>query len=171
MFTSSFINEFQFFGFGFQVYALALPHEGIASFVYSKINFSHIALVVTMVLLVIPLVFFVSSMITNAQREICLHDKLIKQMEATQQAERKSMNKSLALVGASHDIRAALAGITGFIDLCLANAAPRSDFKTYLKQMSLCAQDLLGKFISLAYWYQNFGQSNLNSCIYKLQGY
>ncbi|KHG10970.1 Histidine kinase CKI1 -like protein [Gossypium arboreum] len=131
------------------VYALALPHEGIASFVYSKINYSHIALVVTMVLLVIPLVFFVSSMITNAQREICLHDKLIKQMEATQQAERKSMNKSLALVGASHDIRAALAGITGFIDLCLANAAPGSDFETYLKQMSLCAQDLLGLLNSI----------------------
>ncbi|TYG89969.1 hypothetical protein ES288_A12G145100v1 [Gossypium darwinii] len=125
------------------VYALALPHEGIASFVYSKINFSHIALVVTMVLLVIPLVFFISSMTTNAQREIYLHDKLIKQMEATQQAERKSMNKSLALVGASHDIRAALAGITGYIDLCQANAAPGSDFETYLKQMSLCAQDLL----------------------------
>ncbi|KAL1135069.1 hypothetical protein V6Z11_A12G149000 [Gossypium hirsutum] len=131
------------------VYALALPHEGIASFVYSKINFSHIALVVTMVLLVIPLVFFISSMTTNAQREIYLHDKLIKQMEATQQAERKSMNKSLALVGASHDIRAALAGITGYIDLCLANAAPRSDFKTYLKQMSLCAQDLLGLLNSI----------------------
>ncbi|MBA0592567.1 hypothetical protein Gorai_009547, partial [Gossypium raimondii] len=149
VFTSSFINEFRFLGFGLQVYALALPHEGIASFVYSKINYSHIALVVTMVLLVIPLVFFVSSMITNAQREICLHDKLIKQMEATQQAERKSMNKSLALVGASHDIRAALAGITGFIDLCLANAAPGSDFETYLKQMSLCAQDLLGLLNSI----------------------
>ncbi|XP_017636703.1 histidine kinase CKI1-like [Gossypium arboreum] len=131
------------------VYALALPHEGIASFVYSKINFSHIALVVTMVLLVIPLVFFISSMTTNAQREIYLHDKLIKQMEATQQAERKSMNKSLALVGASHDIRAALAGITGYIDLCLANAAPGSDFETYLKQMSLCAQDLLGLLNSI----------------------
>ncbi|TYH95982.1 hypothetical protein ES332_A12G145800v1 [Gossypium tomentosum] len=131
------------------VYALALPHEGIASFVYSKINFSHIALVVTMVLLVIPLVFFISSMTTNAQREIYLHDKLIKQMEATQQAERKSMNKSLALVGASHDIRAALAGITGYIDLCQANAAPGSDFETYLKQMSLCAQDLLGLLNSI----------------------
>ncbi|MBA0563045.1 hypothetical protein Golob_008052, partial [Gossypium lobatum] len=70
-------------------------------------------------------------------------------MEATQQAERKSMNKSLALVGASHDIRAALAGITGYIDLCLANAAPGSDFETYLKQMSLCAQDLLGLLNSI----------------------
>ncbi|XP_040963937.1 histidine kinase CKI1 [Gossypium hirsutum] len=149
VFTSSFINEFRFLGFGLQVYALALPHEGIASFVYSKINYSHIALVVTMVLLVIPLVFFISSMTTNAQREIYLHDKLIKQMEATRKAERKSMNKSLALVGASHDIRAALAGITGYIDLCLANAAPGSDFETYLKQMSLCAQDLLGLLNSI----------------------
>ncbi|KAK8718154.1 hypothetical protein V6N13_045399 [Hibiscus sabdariffa] len=85
----------------------------------------------------------------TAQREICLHDKLIKQTEATQQAERKSMNKSLALVGASHDIRASLAGISGFIDLCLANVATWSDFELYLKQMSHYAQDLLGLLNSI----------------------
>ncbi|KAE8703581.1 Detected protein of unknown function [Hibiscus syriacus] len=89
-----------------------------------QINHSHIALLAAILFLLIALVFFISSMGSAAQREMCLHDKLIKQMEATQQAERKSMNKSLALVGASHDIRASLAGINGFIDLCLTNAAP-----------------------------------------------
>ncbi|XP_039043050.1 histidine kinase CKI1-like [Hibiscus syriacus] len=133
----------------YTVYALASPRKGSASLVHRKINHSHIALVATIVLLVIALVFFVTSMGNTAQREVCLHDKLIKQMEATQQAERKSMNKSLALVGASHDIRASLAGINGFIDLCLVNAAPGSDFDSYLKQMSHCAHDLLGLLNSI----------------------
>ncbi|KAK8497565.1 hypothetical protein V6N13_002968 [Hibiscus sabdariffa] len=131
------------------VYALASPQKGLASLVHSKVNHSYIALIATIVFLVIVLVFFISSMGKTAQWMMCLHDKLIKQMEATQQAERKSMNKSLALVGASHDIRASLAGINGFIDLCLANAAPGSDFESYLKQMSHCAQDLLGLLNSI----------------------
>ncbi|XP_070048863.1 histidine kinase CKI1-like [Nicotiana tomentosiformis] len=42
---------------------------------------------------------------------------LIKQMEATQQAERKSMNKSTAFALANHDVRASLAGLNGLIDL------------------------------------------------------
>ncbi|OMO82132.1 hypothetical protein COLO4_23239 [Corchorus olitorius] len=70
-------------------------------------------------------------------------------MEATQQAERKSMNKSNALAGASHDIRASLAGITGLIDVCLTDVAPRSDIQTYLNQMRNCAQDLLGLLNSI----------------------
>ncbi|GMI98882.1 CYTOKININ-INDEPENDENT 1 [Hibiscus trionum] len=131
------------------VYALASPQKGLASLVHSKISHSYIALIATIVFLVIALVFFISSMCNTAQRMMCLHDKLIKQMEATQQADRKSMNKSLALVGASHDIRASLAGINGFIDLCLANTAPGSDFESYLKQMSHCAQDLLGLLNSI----------------------
>ncbi|KAK8654388.1 hypothetical protein V6N13_128357 [Hibiscus sabdariffa] len=131
------------------VYALASPQKGLASLVHSRVNHSYITLIVSIVFLVIVLVFFISSMGKTAQRMMCLHDKLIKQMEATQQAERKSMNKSLALVGASHDIRASLAGINGFIDLCLANAATGSDFESYLKQMSHCAQDLLGLLTSI----------------------
>ncbi|KAE8657639.1 Detected protein of unknown function [Hibiscus syriacus] len=131
------------------VYALASPRKGLANLVHRKINHSHIALIAAILFLVIALMFFISSMGSAAQREMCLHDKLIKQMEATQQAERKSMNKSLALVGASHDIRASLAGINGFIDLCLVNVFPRSDFESYLKQMSHCAQDLLGLLNSI----------------------
>ncbi|KAE8671264.1 Detected protein of unknown function [Hibiscus syriacus] len=67
---------------------------------------------------------FITSMGNTAQREVFLHDKLIKQVEATQQAERKSMNKSLAL-------------------------PPGSDFESYLKQMSHCAQALLGLLNSI----------------------
>ncbi|XVF22098.1 hypothetical protein REPUB_Repub12eG0144600 [Reevesia pubescens] len=131
------------------VYALALPHKGLVSLVHRNSKLSLILLVVMIVMVVISIFSFVLFMVRTAEREMCLYAKLIKQMEATQQAERKSMNKSLALAGISHDIRASLAGITGLIDLCLTDAAPRSDFEAYLKQMSNCAQDLLGLLNSI----------------------
>jgi signal transduction histidine kinase len=68
-------------------------------------------------------------------------------MEATQQAERKSMNKSLAFATASHDIRAALAGITGLIEICYAEVRAGSELDTNLQQMDGCTKDLVGKLI------------------------
>ncbi|KDP36574.1 hypothetical protein JCGZ_08341 [Jatropha curcas] len=70
-------------------------------------------------------------------------------MEATQQAERKSMNKSLAFAGASHDIRAALAGITGLIQISYEEVSPGSDLKMNLQQMDGCAKDLVGLLNSI----------------------
>ncbi|CAN8248469.1 unnamed protein product [Cochlearia groenlandica] len=69
--------------------------------------------------------------------------KLITQREATQQAERKSMNKSQAFARASHDIRGSLAGITGLIDLCRKEVKPGSELDTSLKQVNVCIQDLV----------------------------
>ncbi|CAL0316488.1 unnamed protein product [Lupinus luteus] len=40
-------------------------------------------------------------------------------IEATQQAERKNMNKSLAFASASHDVRTSLAGLTGLLNSIL----------------------------------------------------
>ncbi|KAK4374457.1 hypothetical protein RND71_005134 [Anisodus tanguticus] len=68
---------------------------------------------------------------------------LIKQMEATHQAERKSMNKSTAFVLASHDIRASLAGISGLIDMCRALSSQESESVKYLNHMESCTNDLL----------------------------
>ncbi|KAL6968617.1 hypothetical protein U1Q18_034418 [Sarracenia purpurea var. burkii] len=65
-------------------------------------------------------------------------------MEATQQAERKSLNKSLAFARASHDVRASLAGLTGLIDVCREEVAPVSDLETNLMLMEACTKDLLG---------------------------
>lgn len=64
-------------------------------------------------------------------------------MEVTQQAERKSMNKSIAFASASHDVRTSLAAITGLIDLSL-NSISELEIHTNLEQMSSCASDLLG---------------------------
>ncbi|XP_028547440.1 probable histidine kinase 2 isoform X3 [Dendrobium catenatum] len=69
---------------------------------------------------------------------------LIKQKEATQQAERKSMNKSIAFASASHDMRASLAGITGLLRLCHDDVPPDSDVARNLVQMDQCASKLLG---------------------------
>ncbi|CAK7348414.1 unnamed protein product [Dovyalis caffra] len=71
------------------------------------------------------------------------------QMEATQQAERKSMNKSLAFASASHDIRAALAGITGLIEICYAEVRAGSELDTNLRQMDGCTKDLVGLLNSI----------------------
>ncbi|KAM1207754.1 hypothetical protein COP2_008554 [Malus domestica] len=92
--------------------------------------------------------FFIFSYIyvmhSSGRREMHLCNTLIKQMEATQQAERKSMNKSLAFATASHDIRAALAGITGLIEISKEEVSPGSELETNLRQMETCARDLFG---------------------------
>ena len=83
--------------------------------------------------------------IKHKRRHELLRSSLIKRKEATQQAERKSMNKSLAFASASHDVRTSLAGITGLIELCHAEVHPQSEMEKNLNQMSVCASKLLGK--------------------------
>ncbi|KAF8119112.1 hypothetical protein N665_0001s0161 [Sinapis alba] len=88
---------------------------------------------------------FVAFMVNAAGREMHMRATLINQMEATQQAERKSMNKSQAFARASHDIRSSLAGITGLIDLCHDSQEVRlgSELETRLKLVNGCTKDLL----------------------------
>ncbi|KAL8503955.1 hypothetical protein ACS0TY_022620 [Phlomoides rotata] len=87
---------------------------------------------------------FVCLIIKAARREMYLCGALINQMEATQQSERKSMNKSLAFASASHDIRASLAGICGLIEICRNEVTKRVHLLTSLMQMEACTRDLLG---------------------------
>ncbi|KAJ4904510.1 Histidine kinase CKI1 [Raphanus sativus] len=88
---------------------------------------------------------FVYFMVNAAGREMHMRATLINQMEATQQAERKSMNKSEAFARASHDIRGSLAGITGLIDICHDSEEVRhgSELETSLKLVNGCTKDLL----------------------------
>lgn len=78
-------------------------------------------------------------------QEAILQAELIKQKEAVQQAERKSMNKSMAVARASHDVRNALHSIIGLIDYC-QDQRPGSDLGTDLAKMKDYAGDLLGLF-------------------------
>ncbi|XP_050378586.1 histidine kinase CKI1 [Argentina anserina] len=89
---------------------------------------------------------------------------LIEQREKTEQAERKSMRKSDAFAKASHDIRAALAGIISWINFCKddihdaldihatdGGTTRRSEIEmvltkidSNLKRLDVHAEDLLG---------------------------
>lgn len=126
---------------------LAMPRKGLVSLVHRTSKRALILLIVMTVGVLISMLTFVFKSGRAARKEMHLCASLIKQMEATQQAERKSMNKSLAFANASHDIRAALAGITGLIELCYVEAGPGSELETNLRQMNVCANDLLGKFV------------------------
>ncbi|XP_031288175.1 histidine kinase CKI1 [Pistacia vera] len=131
------------------VYALAVPQKGLVSLVHKTSKFALILLALMITSVVISVLSFVFMMVRGAKREMHLCAALIKQMEATQQAERKSMNKSTAFASASHDIRASLAGITGLIGISYNEVAPGSDLETNLRQMDGCAKDLLNLLNSI----------------------
>ncbi|KAJ0978916.1 hypothetical protein J5N97_014390 [Dioscorea zingiberensis] len=92
---------------------------------------------------------FIGSMILGMifkkvkMEDVQLRFALIKQKEATQQAERKSMNKSMAFSRASHDVRTSLISITCLIELCRRSVPSQSDLNENLQQMSVCASKLL----------------------------
>ncbi|KAI8555580.1 hypothetical protein RHMOL_Rhmol05G0183500 [Rhododendron molle] len=126
------------------VYVLSFPTKGLESLVHEKSILALTLLVLMFVVVLISLCIFMTLIIRAARREMFLCAALIKQMEATQQAERKSMNKSRAFATASHDIRSCLAGITGWIDPCLEQATPHSNLVNNLILMKTCAADLHG---------------------------
>ncbi|KAK1292551.1 Histidine kinase CKI1 [Acorus calamus] len=74
---------------------------------------------------------------------MALRASLVKQKEATQQAERKAVNKSMAFANASHDVRTSLAAISGLIELCRKDIGLQAELEESLKQMESCATDLM----------------------------
>ncbi|XP_011088097.1 histidine kinase CKI1-like [Sesamum indicum] len=130
---------------GFEsVYVLSFPKTDLQSLAHKNGILALILLVLMLAIIVISVDVFIIIILKSARREMFLCDALIKQMKSTQQAERKSMNKSLAFANASHDIRSSLAAITGLIDLCHEKANPHSDLSANLTQMNTCAVDLVG---------------------------
>ncbi|KAJ4892523.1 Histidine kinase CKI1 [Raphanus sativus] len=122
-------------------YTLMSPNKGIGT------SISHAAMYMLIFMAFYAIFWplgFVVFMARAARREMDIRSTLINQMEATQQAERKSMNKSQAFAQASHDIRGSLAGITGLIDLCRQEVKPGSDVDASLQQMNVCTKDLVG---------------------------
>ncbi|KAK4282558.1 hypothetical protein QN277_013919 [Acacia crassicarpa] len=131
------------------VYVLAIPQNGLVTYVHER---RKRGLVMMSTMIAMTAVSIISFLLLNAiigRREMHLCVSLIKQMEATQQAERKSMNKSLAFASASHDIRAALAGLTGLIEMSNEEVIPGSELEANLKQMGACTEDLLGLLNSI----------------------
>ncbi|CAK9135530.1 unnamed protein product [Ilex paraguariensis] len=126
------------------VYMLAFPTNGLEGMVQGNSNLVLAFLVVMFVIIVASLCIFLILILRAARREMFLCSALIKQKDSTQQAERKSMNKSLAFASASHDVRASLAAIIGLIELCHEDAPPKSELAANLVQINTCTRDLLG---------------------------
>ncbi|MED6118898.1 hypothetical protein PIB30_007061 [Stylosanthes scabra] len=130
------------------VYVVAIPKNELLSFdhhqqqLYKKKGLALLIVMIFMIL--IALLSFLSMNARNAKREMRLRASLLKQMEATQQAERKNMNKTHAFAAANHDVRASLAGLTALIDMSFDLVDNGSELETNLKQMKGCTQDLLG---------------------------
>ncbi|XP_014511763.1 histidine kinase CKI1 [Vigna radiata var. radiata] len=131
------------------VYVLAVPKEGYAIIDGNYKEKGLIVFVATMVTIFIAFFSFLYVNCRAFRREMHLCASLIKQCEATQQAEKKNMNKSTAFASASHDVRASLAGITGLIEISSELVDPGSELETNLKQMNGCTQDLLGLLNSI----------------------
>ncbi|EFH50708.1 cytokinin-independent 1 [Arabidopsis lyrata subsp. lyrata] len=125
-------------------YTLMFPNKGGATRIRHQAEKAMYQLIVVTIFLGLgwPL-WFVWFMMQATRKEMHMRATLINQMEATQQAERKSMNKSQAFANASHDIRGALAGIKGLIDICCDEVKPGSNVDTTLKQVNVCSKDLV----------------------------
>ncbi|KAJ0258116.1 Histidine kinase CKI1 [Hirschfeldia incana] len=122
-------------------YTLMSPNKGIGTSISNAAMYMLIFMAFFAIFWPLGFVVFMGR---AARREMDIRSTLINQMEATQQAERKSMNKSQAFAQASHDIRGSLAGITGLIDLCRQEVKPGSDVDASLQQMNVCTKDLVG---------------------------
>ncbi|KAL6842330.1 hypothetical protein ACP4OV_027757 [Aristida adscensionis] len=80
----------------------------------------------------------------SAARQVSLRASVVRHKEALLQAERKSLSKTNAFAGASHDIRSALVAITGLVDVSRAEAQANPHIMHSLDQMDACAKKLLG---------------------------
>ncbi|CAL9114602.1 unnamed protein product [Musa textilis] len=131
--------------FGVQmVYAVTLPDKKVVP-LFLKMKIVIVLLVLFMILGTILGSYVMLQLLQRAQlHETFLRADLIKQKGIIQQAERKSMNKSLAFASASHDIRTSLAGITGLIEICRSDTPQNSEMYRNLEQMNGCVSKLLG---------------------------
>jgi signal transduction histidine kinase len=81
----------------------------------------------------------------SVAREASLRASVVMHKEALQQAERKSLSKTSAFAGASHDIRSALAAIAGLVDVSRVEARAHPQITRNLDQMDVCTKKLLGE--------------------------
>ncbi|MED6183995.1 hypothetical protein PIB30_043120 [Stylosanthes scabra] len=122
------------------VYVVAVPQNGaMISFIK---KFKKYGLMVLSAMVIMSIIGIISMVIMKRA--------VMKQKEATEEAERKSKNKSIAFATACHDVRASLATLTGLIDLSSSQLVPSSsELNSYLKQMDSCTKDLLGMLNSI----------------------
>ncbi|PIN03143.1 hypothetical protein CDL12_24335 [Handroanthus impetiginosus] len=110
-------------------------NQEFSNLIHKDIRLAFVLLIIMIGVMVITICTFVYLIVEATRREMYLCGALINQMKATQQSQRKSMNKSLAFSSASHDIRASLGGIS---------VSKRDQMLKNLQQMEACTRDLLG---------------------------
>ncbi|KAJ8529604.1 hypothetical protein K7X08_036439 [Anisodus acutangulus] len=121
------------------VYTVAFNAQGMGSNVHKHNKQAYLLLVLMFVILVVVLCAIIIIVFKHARREMFLCVALIKQMELTNQAEKKSITKSLAFAGASREIRNGFGNITCRIDNCLDDASPE-----LAKNLKLIKEETMG---------------------------
>ncbi|GMI79384.1 CYTOKININ-INDEPENDENT 1 [Hibiscus trionum] len=125
------------------VYVLAYPRRGLVGFIEKNSKLSLMLLVLMFICILVSFGIFIFFSIRAAKREMFLCAAFVKQMNATQQAERKSMFKTQTYSRANHDIRSSLAAITTFLDHCHVGVNPNNELAANLAQIKTCTKDLL----------------------------
>ncbi|XP_047078851.1 probable histidine kinase 2 [Lolium rigidum] len=105
---------------------------------FPEIGVAVVSVVCLLALMVVVACFFMARALwRSGSREAALQGELMRQKEALQQAERKSMNKSNAFASAIHDIRSSLAAVAGLIDVSRTEARANPNLTYYLDQMKI----------------------------------
>ncbi|MBA0619082.1 hypothetical protein Godav_028323 [Gossypium davidsonii] len=125
------------------VYVLAYHKGGLVTIIEENTKLSSLLLILMFVSILVTFIIFIFFSIRAAKREMYLCAAFVKQMNATQQAERKSMFKTRTYLRANHDIRSSLAAISTLLDLCHADAHPHPELAANLVQIKSCNKDLL----------------------------
>ncbi|KAM3378003.1 histidine kinase CKI1 [Capsicum galapagoense] len=107
------------------VYSLAFNAQAMGRNVHKHNKEAYLLLVFMFVIVVVSLCSFIIIVFKAARRDMFLCAALIKQMELSNQAEKKSLTKSQAFATASHDIRNGFGSITCKINSCLDYAPPQ----------------------------------------------
>nr|GEU51538.1 histidine kinase CKI1-like [Tanacetum cinerariifolium] len=124
------------------VYVLVLPYDGVQSRMHKNIVFVMVLLLVMFVIVAVFIFHLAVLMARAARKEMCLKASLIRQKDATLQAERKSMNRSLAFASASHEIRTPLAGITSLVEMSIDLVPEGSEIAENLRLVNTCSERL-----------------------------
>ncbi|GLT37955.1 hypothetical protein SLA2020_122340 [Shorea laevis] len=125
------------------VYLLSFPNDGMAGLVEKNSRLSVLFLVLMFLFVVVSFIVFIFFIIRAARREMFLCAAFVKQLNATQQAERKSMFKTRAYTRANHDVCGSLAVISGWLELCHNDAESNSELASNLQLLKACTRDLL----------------------------
>ncbi|CAN6467882.1 unnamed protein product [Victoria cruziana] len=126
------------------VSTLAFPHGNNTRPGSKESNLKWFPPVFISIILALMTCFYVVLAYKAVRITALLRASLIKQIEATRQAERKSMNKTLAFASTSHDVRTILAATLGLLDHCICNVPQNSELHSCLMEIKSFSLNLLG---------------------------